>query len=332
MSIQANAAPVEGRLRIPTGRETRFTPFELSSQGIGRLTSAKPERCPSIDIRPADAVRRHAAVWRGISGEVVQILTDELFETGFQAPVHLLIAYERARRRDGETVVEGLASSTLRQFSDKLTFVPAGHHFSEWQVPCVTTRATFLFIDPREIQFHPDLAVRCPDFRPRLFFSNSILFETARKLGALIEAGNSTDDLYAEALGTVLFHELVRLDPTAMQVNRPQYGGLAGWQRKRVSEYIEENLSQNVSLAELSALARLSRWHFARAFKQTFGVPPHRYHAGRRVERAKLLLADRNRTITEVAFLLGFQESSSFTSMFHKVTGQTPRLYRRSII
>ncbi|HZP70891.1 MAG TPA: AraC family transcriptional regulator [Pseudolabrys sp.] len=111
--------------------------------------------------------------------------------------------------------------------------------------------------------------------------------------------------------------------------NAPARGGLAGWQRKRVTEYIEEHLSETISLSTLAGLVQLSPYHFARAFKQTLGVPPHRYHMNRRMEHAKILLADRS--VTEVALAVGYAETSSFSSSFRRATGISPSRFRRAL-
>jgi AraC family transcriptional regulator len=106
-------------------------------------------------------------------------------------------------------------------------------------------------------------------------------------------------------------------------------GGLAGWQRKRVLAFIEEHLSETISLLTLSAVAQLSPYHFARAFKQSLGMPPHRFHMNRRFERAKVLLA--NRSVTDVALAVGYAETSSFSSGFRRATGMSPTEFRRAL-
>ena len=108
--------------------------------------------------------------------------------------------------------------------------------------------------------------------------------------------------------------------------------GLAGWQRRSVAQYIEENVSEQILLAELAELAQLSIFHFSRAFKQSFGMPPHRYHTTRRIERAKILLAKPNQSVTEIALDMGFSETSSFTAAFRRLAGRTPTEYRRSVV
>jgi AraC family transcriptional regulator len=82
-------------------------------------------------------------------------------------------------------------------------------------------------------------------------------------------------------------------------------------------------------LSELAALAELSPYHFARAFKQSFSIPPHHYHIGRRIERAKEMLS--TRSVTEVVLAVGFAETSSFSAAFRKTTGLTPTEFRRGI-
>lgn len=130
-------------------------------------------------------------------------------------------------------------------------------------------------------------------------------------------------------LGVLPIHGQVILDDAVRLQRATARGGLAGWQRKRVLEFIEGHLSETISLSTLSAIANLSPYHFARAFKQTLGMPPHRYHMNRRVERAKGLLTERS--VTEVALALGYAETSSFSSGFRRVTGMTPTEFRRAL-
>jgi AraC family transcriptional regulator len=127
----------------------------------------------------------------------------------------------------------------------------------------------------------------------------------------------------------LLMHELIRPQPTTSTVARPLCGGLQVWQQKRVVEFIEQHLAEDVSLAALAALADLSLYHFARLFKQSFGAPPHRYHMVRRMERARGLLQRPELSVTEIGIQIGFRETSSFTRAFRKFTGLTPTEYRR---
>jgi AraC family transcriptional regulator len=259
-------------------------------------------------------------------------VSHDRFEAEYHGPCHLLVLYTQAVRHRGESIVDGLPRSTLHDLSGKLTFVPAGRRFRELQEPRGFTRATYLYIDPRGPLVEREAAFAEAELAPRLFFDDPVLRQTALKLEALIEAGPSGSRLYAEALGSVLAHELLRLNSGTVRAEPPTRGGLAGWQRRLVAQYIEEKLSEQISLAELAELAQLSVFHFSRAFKQSFGMPPHRYHTSRRIERAKILLAKPNQSVTAIALDMGFSDTSSFTATFRKSAGRTPTEYRRSVV
>jgi AraC family transcriptional regulator len=156
-----------------------------------------------------------------------------------------------------------------------------------------------------------------------------VVWETAAKLKNAIENGQAKRTLYLSALSSVLAIELSRCDDNAPRDTALNRGGLACWQERAVVGYIEEHLGEQIVLATLAQLTRLSQHHFCRAFKQSFGVPPHQYHVQRRIEQAKLLLADRSISITDIGFTLGYSQTSSFSVAFRKNTGWTPSEYRR---
>jgi AraC-like DNA-binding protein len=98
-----------------------------------------------------------------------------------------------------------------------------------------------------------------------------------------------------------------------------------------VREYIEAHLNDSMELAELSAIAGLSVFHFARQFKQTTGVTPHFYLVRRRVERAKELLTRTELSLSDIAFAAGFADQSHLTRHFRQLAGITPGQFRRSL-
>src|SRR3979409_1385100 len=251
-----------------------------------------------VDFSPSEIVRRHSTAWSGLHVETVQVTRHTPFEYGFRAHCHLLIAAELAERYDGETFVEGLPRSTLRDFTQKLTFVPAGYDFRGWQKPRALTRTTYFYIDPRGPLADPELRFAEIEFKPRLFFYDRSLWETALKLKSLVENPGFVQRQYAEALGIVLTHELVRINGDAAPRAPVSRGGLARWQQKRVACYIEEHVADDIPLSTLAGLARLSPYHFSRSFKRSFGMPPHRYHANCRIDRATQLLTNRARCVS----------------------------------
>jgi AraC family transcriptional regulator len=285
---------------------------------------------PVVEISSSDIVKRRAMSWDGMAAEVVQATQHEKIEYRFHAPRHLLVVYEQGVRRDGETFVEGLPRSTLRDFKRKLTFVPAGHEYRESHELRSSSRVAYFYFDPAKMPTHLEAGVADKPLAPRLFFEDATLWDTAIKLTRLIENG-SDNRPYFEALGTVLAHEVMRLNAGEQRVEAPARGGLAGWQQKIVTSYIEEHLAEQIPLATLAQLVRLSTYYFCRAFKQSFGVPPHRYHNNRRIEQAKALLAKPEPSVTDIGLTVGFSETSSFSAAFRKATGLTPTAYHRSV-
>jgi AraC family transcriptional regulator len=286
---------------------------------------------PAVAIAPREVASRRARSANGIVAEIIQMTRRERIDIRFRAPFHLLVVVEQGGRIAGETLVEGCPRSTLRDLRRKLTFVPAGHAYHEWQDPSLLLRAACFYLDPAKLP--AALEPGCEEaFRtPRVLFEDAALWETALKLRRLLEAPDTDSQLCFEALGVVLTHELARANAAPHHAEPRARGGLAGWQRRIVTEYIEAQVAEPIPLAELAKLVQLSPYHFCRAFKQSFGVPPHRYHTGRRIERAKAMLAEPNYSVTEIGLSVGFSETSSFTAAFRKATGLTPTAYHRTL-
>jgi len=106
-------------------------------------------------------------------------------------------------------------------------------------------------------------------------------------------------------------------------------GGLSPAALQRVQVYVEANLGEAMPLQDLAARAALSPFHFARAFKTSMGVPPRAFVEGRRLERAKQLLAETPQPIADVAVATGFGTQSRLTTVFKRHTGFTPAAFRR---
>lgn len=107
-------------------------------------------------------------------------------------------------------------------------------------------------------------------------------------------------------------------------------GGLRPAAMRRIQEYVDAHLSENVDLPVLAGIAGLSVFHFAREFKRTAGVTPHHYLLEKRVEQAKTLLTRTDLSLSEIAFASGFSDQSHFTRRFHQILGATPKEFRWS--
>jgi AraC family transcriptional regulator len=316
-------------LQSPTynGIESLALPAAFGDLGLSRSEQSIDISSNSVSVAPLRLVTRRGIQWHRMGAEVVQATAHNRIDYSFRSRVHLLAVYEQGVRRDGESYVEGVPRSTLRDVAKKLTFVPAGHEYREWHDPRTPIGVTYFYLDPEEFQIGSDEGIL---LAPRLFFEDATIWSTAAKLRQAVDDPGAANRHYVEALRVVLVHELMRLNSGTTRVDAPIRGGLAPWQQRIVTAYIEEHLSRQIPVTKLARLVRLSTFHFCRAFKQSFGVPPHRYHTKRRIEQAKVMLAGRRHSVTEVGLTLGFSETSSFTAVFRKITGQTPSSYHRN--
>ena len=121
--------------------------------------------------------------------------------------------------------------------------------------------------------------------------------------------------------------------PTAdLAATQQGRGGLAPWQVSRVSKYIDGNLADSIRCEDLARVTRLSVSHFMRAFRESFGAPPHAYLMRRRMERAQDLMLSTDTTIGQIAIECGFADQSHLTRLFHKIVGESPAAWRRARI
>ncbi|MDH2211649.1 AraC family transcriptional regulator [Agrobacterium sp. GD03643] len=109
-------------------------------------------------------------------------------------------------------------------------------------------------------------------------------------------------------------------------------GGLADWQVRRVTRYMQEHLGEEIGLDELAALVSLSRFHFCTAFRKATGHTPHNWLVALRIEEARRHLNERMLAVTDIALMVGYQTPSSFAAAFRKLVGMTPSEYRRQIM
>jgi len=104
---------------------------------------------------------------------------------------------------------------------------------------------------------------------------------------------------------------------------------LPKWRLMQVLRYIETNIGEPITLANLAATAGLSRMYFAKQFRTTTGVRPHDFVLRKRIERAQQLLAATSDPLVDIALSVGFQTQAHFTTVFKKVVGSTPYQWRR---
>ncbi len=158
---------------------------------------------------------------------------------------------------------------------------------------------------------------------------HSLAIQSAlRSLWALCDEEGAPSSLLAQAAGCEILAELFRLSGASLG---PARGGLAPWAERRSLELLRARLSEDISLDELAAEARLSPFHFARMFKQSFGVPPRVYLTRLRMERACELLEMTDTPVTEIAHEVGYSSNQVLARVFVKHRHMSPSDYRRAV-
>jgi AraC family transcriptional regulator len=137
--------------------------------------------------------------------------------------------------------------------------------------------------------------------------------------------------LYIESVIQVLANHLVRnysSNPVAVEDLTVK---LTPRQLQQAIDRIHARLTQDITLSELADVVKMSQYRFARAFKQSTGMPPHQYLLSQRIDRAKQLLTNTQLSISDISYQLGFASQSHFTATFRRFTSVTPNLYRKEI-
>jgi len=98
---------------------------------------------------------------------------------------------------------------------------------------------------------------------------------------------------------------------------------------RRARDHADRCYAEQVDVDSLAAVAGLSKYHFLRLFRATYGVTPGEYLSQRRIERAQDLLRATNLTVTEVCHAVGFTSLGSFSSRFRAVVGESPSDFQR---
>jgi AraC family transcriptional regulator len=137
--------------------------------------------------------------------------------------------------------------------------------------------------------------------------------------------------VYADYLARALAARLLRQHSTSARAAHPlPQGGFSRLQLKRATDFMQSNLGDPLTMAELATATGLSPSHFARRFKVSTGVPPHQFLMQMRVERAKRMLRG-GASIIEIALTCGFTHQEHMTRIFRRAVGLTPAAYRRSV-
>jgi len=159
---------------------------------------------------------------------------------------------------------------------------------------------------------------------------DGVLEGLARAIAPAIARPSEVNGLFADyVFGAVRLHIAQTYGGLGLS-STPRRSTLSPLQERRVKERVLSDLKADPGLPELAALCGLSRSYFVRAFKNTTGMPPHRWLLVQRLKRAQLLLTETGMTVSEVALDCGFADQSHLTRVFSRAVGTSPAAWRRS--
>ena len=228
------------------------------------------------------------------------------------------------RTRDGPTLSVAAASAAI-------TSVPAGashgwstvgpigfaHLYLDRELVSRTVQDRFE-LDPRSVELTDAVGGEAPML--------SALFAG---MLAQIETPGFSSRLVLDSLLQAFVVQLISERSTIAAVTDSAPHSLPPRRLRRVLDFIEANLADDLELDDLVSAAGSSRFHFARAFRDATGFPPYRYLVHRRVDAAKALLLSGDLSIEEIALQCGFKSGAQFAVMFKQMFGTTPSRFRR---
>jgi AraC family transcriptional regulator len=244
-------------------------------------------------------------------------------------PLHTLILYpEREQCVPTERVIDGKRLYKEHTAGD-VVIVPANTVArTSWDSenesmmlfldPTFVAQVAYEFIDPDQVEILPEFATPDP-----------MICQIGMMIKAELEFSNIYNRLYVDSLATMLAVRLLRQYSTQrIEVCEDQIDVLPNSKLRKAIAYINDYLSEDLSLSAISAEFGMSPSYFNTLFKGATGTTIYQYVIQRRVEISKRLLACSDLPIIEIVYQVGFQSQNYFHNVFRKYTGLTPKAYR----
>jgi len=238
--------------------------------------------------------------------------------------IHVGAAAKISCRRGGE-------SHTGSAVHGDIDIVPA-HTAAHWEIHDQNDTALILSLPPALL----DVVAEEHGFdshrvvvRNRFQVRDPQLENIGWALKTEMESNYPSGRLYVESLAVSVASRLVSAYSSVAQRLPQQTGGLGGRRLKQTLAYIEDNLSEDLSLSLLASIAGISASHFKTLFRESAGVPVHQYVVQRRIDRAKDLLMAGKLSIAEIAFATGFSHQSHLARHMRRASRLSPRAMKR---
>jgi AraC family transcriptional regulator len=282
-------------------------------------------------LRPGNRLIAHSpdVVWRSLYAAIIE---EAPFSATEPAVGHPSFIYHLSRPTEVMRRIDGAPQDKALVMPRQLCITPGGtvaqwRHSGRPEILQVYLRQSLYETAVSEIH---GCDTRSAEIVPCFATMDPLLEQLAIAIANALRGGTTQDGLYVDTMAQMMAVHLAqshcsRSRPT--RITTP--GRLSGTRIRRLIEFIEEHLADDVSLEAIAAEGGISPIYLARAFKAAVGQSPHQYVLGRRIERAKKLLRDSDLPIVEVALAAGFSSQSHLSNWFVRSVGVSPAAYRR---
>jgi AraC family transcriptional regulator len=287
----------------------------------------------AIEFREEDSApaARQMFEAKGFSVEHFKITKNAPYDFHWVGGTHYLALHD-ILLDDGENLVDGITPRRPLDLRNTMTFVPNGCSVRGWAAPAERKNSCLMMhIDPELISRETELKCATTELAPMVYFDNPGLRAKMEQLQQAILDLQGMSMTLMETLGLQVAVELWNQHACVPDRAGGHRGALSRRQEKFVADYIEGNIGSDLSLEALAGLTGLSRFHFARAFKATTGLPPHQYVLKARMETAKRLLAESALPVPEIGAGVGFKTATQFSRAFGRFAGVSPGTFRRTL-
>ncbi|MBF2065757.1 MAG: helix-turn-helix transcriptional regulator [Calothrix sp. C42_A2020_038] len=285
---------------------------------------------PAIDLTRAESrssilpnpptISSHEAGWENICLEYYQLPSFEIpdhYTWNYAVVVHLVC--QRVKRRLGDFFLfEDI------QPGDVVVIPPGAIH------SCATAQKAeyiVMMLSPQLINKakSEDNSQDTIEVIPQFAKPDPLIYQMGLALKETLTSNAKSSRVYAESMGSALAAHLLQ-NYSAHKKQRYEYcKGLPSSKLLQVTQFILNHLAEDLLISSMASEIGMSKYHFARLFKQSTGMSPYQYLIKCRIEHAKILLRDKRARISEVASMVGFSDQSQFTRHFKRMVGVTPQ-------
>jgi AraC family transcriptional regulator len=241
---------------------------------------------------------------------------------------YILVVLPHAEKPYKAEMTIGGKVLTARLDKNCVSIVPPGQ-VRAVRGPAQPVELTFIFLDPLAVAriARAETGVDFPEIIPQFGIVDPLIRSIGMMLDAELASEHPKPRIYAESLVAALAAQIFARYAVPLVQDMRRLG--SHWPALlRSIEFIENNLDRELLLGDMAAVANMSKYHFAKSFRQVMGMPPYQYLVRIRVEKARKLLRDHTMSVEEVASRVGYFNKEHFSKQFLKLVGNTPKNYR----